>query len=230
MNEKSIWELLEIEPTNDKQKIRKAYAQQTKSHHLEEDPQAFGELNRAYQQALQYAKAVEGKADEGSGEGRGTAESRTDLNGEKCGADQEVAESRTDLNGEESDADREVEGSCADLAEKSGVQDREKGIEKTEKSLLEKLAQAEQKAIEQSREKGALGRLIALLEDEKNAKKAEVFRNYFLSEDFLNEQFDDKFGKGLMQFVEEKYFNAQGIEWQSLPRPLIIELAIAYGL
>ena len=176
MNEKSIWELLEIEPTNDKQKIRKAYAQQTKSHHLEEDPQAFGELNRAYQQALQYAKAVEGKADEGSGEGRGTAESRTDLNGEKCGADQEVAESRTDLNGEESDADREVEGSCADLAEKSGVQDREKGIEKTEKSLLEKLAQAEQKAIEQSREKGALGRLIALLEDEKNAKKAEVFR------------------------------------------------------
>ena len=28
MNEKSIWELLEIEPTNDKQKIRKAYAQQ----------------------------------------------------------------------------------------------------------------------------------------------------------------------------------------------------------
>ena len=186
MNEKSIWELLEIEPTNDKQKIRKAYAQQTKSHHLEEDPQAFGELNRAYQQALQYAKAVEGKADEGSGEGRGTEESRTDLNGEKCGADQEVAESRTDLNREESDADQEVEGSCADLAEKSGVQDREKGIEKTEKSLLEKLAQAEQKAIEQSREKGALGRLIALLEDEKNAKKAEVFRNYFLSEDFLN--------------------------------------------
>ena len=108
MNEKSIWELLEIEPTNDKQKIRKAYAQQTKSHHLEEDPQAFGELNRAYQQALQYAKAVEGKADEGSGEGRGTAESRTDLNGEESDADQEVAESRTDLNGEESDADREV--------------------------------------------------------------------------------------------------------------------------
>ncbi len=34
MNEKSIWELLEIELTNDKQKIRIAYAQKTKSHHL----------------------------------------------------------------------------------------------------------------------------------------------------------------------------------------------------
>lgn len=228
MNEKSIWELLEIEPTYDKQKIRKAYAQQAKSHHLEEDPQAFGALNRAYQQALQYAKAVERKADGGS---------------------------RTDLNSEESGADREVKGSCAEQAEKSGVQDKEKGIEKTEKSLLEKLAQAEQKAIKQSREKGALGQLIALLEDEKNAKKAEVWKNYFLSEDFLNEQFDDKFGKGLMQFVEEKYFKPQGIElqdaglqdiesqmiglqdkkWQDLeiqflPRPLIIELAIAYGL
>ena len=244
MNEKSIWELLEIEPTYDKQKIRKAYAQQAKSHHLEEDPQAFGELNRAYQQALQYAKAVEGRADGGrktervdeeSGAGQADEESRTDLNGEKCDADQEVEGNRTDLNNKESDADR---------AEKSGVQDKEKGIEKgkekTEKSLLEKLAQAEQKAIEQSREKGALGKLIALLEDEKNAKKAEVFRNYFLSEDFLNEQFDDKFGKGLMQFVEEKYLNSQGIELQdaglqdiglqSLPRPLIIELAIAYGL
>lgn len=208
MNEKNIWELLEIEPTYDKQKIRKAYAQQAKSHHLEEDPQAFGELNRAYQQALQYAKAVEGRADGGR------------------------------------KTERADEESGADLAEKSGVQDKEKGIEKgkekTEKSLLEKLAQAEQKAIEQSREKGALGKLIALLEDEKNAKKAEVFRNYFLSEEFLNEQFDDKFGKGLMQFVEEKYLNSQGIELQDaglqdsglqfLPRPLIIELAIAYGL
>ena len=99
MNEKSIWELLEIEPTYDKQKIRKAYAQQAKSHHLEEDPQAFGELNRAYQQALQYAKAVEGRtdggrkterADEESGAGRGTEESS---------AGQADEESRTDLNG-----------------------------------------------------------------------------------------------------------------------------------
>lgn len=239
MNEKNIWELLEIEPTDDKQKIRKAYAQQAKSHHLEEDPHAFGELNRAYQQALQYAKTVERKAEGGSETERADEESRTDLNSEERGAD------------------REVKGSCAEM---SGVQDKEKGIEKTEKPLLEKLAQAEQNAIKQSREKGALGRLTALLEDEKNAKKAEVWRNYFLSEDFLNEQFDDKFGKGLMQFVEEKYLKPQGIELQGielqdvglqdiesqiiglqdkkmqdvevqfLPRPLIIELAIAYGL
>ncbi|MCI9592878.1 MAG: J domain-containing protein [Lachnospiraceae bacterium] len=213
MNEKSIWELLEIEPTYDKQKIRKAYAQQAKIYHLEEAPQAFAELNRAYQQALQYAKAIEGS-------GAGQAEKSGNL-------------------------DKEIE---IEQPEKEVFFHPE--IKQPENSLLEKLAQAEQKAIEQSRKKGALGRLIGLLEDEKNAKKAEVWRDYFLSEDFLNEQFDDKFGRGLVQFLEEKYFNLQdtglqdiglqeielneielqNIKIQSLPRPFVIELAVAYGL
>lgn len=49
------WKILGIEPTNDKRKIRSAYAAGSRECHLEENPEEFARLNQAYQEALEYA-------------------------------------------------------------------------------------------------------------------------------------------------------------------------------
>lgn len=49
----NIWSILNILPTNDPKLIRKAYAEQLKKMHPEEDPEGFANLRAAYEQALQ---------------------------------------------------------------------------------------------------------------------------------------------------------------------------------
>ena len=56
---KSMWEWLEIEPTTDVQTIRKAYSQQAKKYHPEENPEEFKQVRDAYKKALSYAKSDE---------------------------------------------------------------------------------------------------------------------------------------------------------------------------
>lgn len=53
---KSIWEILELDATTDRKKIKQAYAKKAALFHPEEHPEAFMELHHAYQQALAYAK------------------------------------------------------------------------------------------------------------------------------------------------------------------------------
>lgn len=50
-----IWDILQIEPTSSKRKIRKAYAAQAKKWHPEEYPDEFAKLQEAYQLALNNA-------------------------------------------------------------------------------------------------------------------------------------------------------------------------------
>ena len=52
----SIWEILGIEPTNDKAAIRHAYAEKTRTCHPEENPEGFDTLHKAFLQAMQYAR------------------------------------------------------------------------------------------------------------------------------------------------------------------------------
>lgn len=49
---KNSWHILNIAPTADKKVIRKAYAEQLKQKHPEEDPKGFQELREAYEDAL----------------------------------------------------------------------------------------------------------------------------------------------------------------------------------
>lgn len=194
MNKKSIWEILEIKPTREKREIRKAYAAQAKKHHLEEDPNAFAELNQAYQQALCYADR---------------SEEPEEKSGQNVTGDLE-SENRQNVAGDlESEEDRNAAGEA-------------------KASLLSRLEQAEKEAIGKSRKEGALYRLTALFEDQKRRKKQDCWREYFLSETFLSEQFDEGFGRGLAQYLEE--CNPTEERLGELPRPFILELAIAYAL
>lgn len=52
----TAWETLEIEPTDDLTKIKKAYAKGLKIHHPEEDPEGYQLLREAYDSAIKQAK------------------------------------------------------------------------------------------------------------------------------------------------------------------------------
>ncbi len=51
-----IWDILEIEKTEDLDAIKKAYAKKLAENHPEENPQKFQEIQHAYQAAVTYAK------------------------------------------------------------------------------------------------------------------------------------------------------------------------------
>lgn len=203
MNNENLWEILGIQPTQDKREIRRAYALQVKTHHLEEDPQAFMELNQAYQQALQYASSCAEPAEKPFADDRQTENSPVDFNPKTS-----------------SDDMAEIEQSL--LIQLGETEEPGKAEKEGEPSLLSRLAQAEEERIQESRKQGALHDLFTLMEDPNAGKKAECWKQYFLSEAFLGEQLDENFGRGLVQYLE----NAPTLP----PRPFIVELAIAYGL
>ncbi|WP_216675395.1 J domain-containing protein [Brevibacillus sp. HB1.3] len=51
-----VWEVLEIEPTEDIPSIKKAYSQKLKVHHPEDDPEGYQRLREAYDYAMKVAK------------------------------------------------------------------------------------------------------------------------------------------------------------------------------
>ncbi len=51
----TFWDILGIEPTEDKAIIKRAYAKKVKKANPEDDPDAFQELRQAYEQAIEYA-------------------------------------------------------------------------------------------------------------------------------------------------------------------------------
>lgn len=53
IGDKTCWQILEIEPTEDKRKIKKAYAGLLKKYHPEEYPEEFKQIEAAYKEALQ---------------------------------------------------------------------------------------------------------------------------------------------------------------------------------
>ena len=51
-----FWSILGLEPTKEVSAIRRAYAQQSRTCHPEEDPEGFLRLREAYQATLAYAE------------------------------------------------------------------------------------------------------------------------------------------------------------------------------
>lgn len=55
----NCWDVLGIEPTQDKKEIKKAYARLLKQYHPEENPEEFKQIQTAYQQCLHPDQEVE---------------------------------------------------------------------------------------------------------------------------------------------------------------------------
>lgn len=60
MNSARAWQILKIEPTSSKREIRKAYAEQAKTCHPEEQPEQFALLQEAYQLVLKLQEQEDG--------------------------------------------------------------------------------------------------------------------------------------------------------------------------
>jgi tetratricopeptide (TPR) repeat protein len=55
----NVWDILGIQPTGEIAAIKKAYAEQLKKHHPEDDPAGFQQLREAYELALKIAKRMQ---------------------------------------------------------------------------------------------------------------------------------------------------------------------------
>ena len=73
---------------------------------------------------------------------------------------------------------------------------------------------------------GALHEFIALFTNPKQAKNADAWRRFFLSETFLGEQYAEGFARGLYAYLMEQ----EACPHDNLPMALLQELAIAYAL
>ena len=159
------------------------------------------ELNQAYRQALSLARTAEA---DGSGENRigRSGENRISRSGEE------------DRNSNHTEFTQLYTGT-------GNEKDKEESA-----SLLERLADARQKAIQQSMETGALHDFITLFTNPKQAKAADTWKRFFLSEAFLREQYTEDFARGLYTYLMEQQLHP----CDNLPAGLLQELAIAYAL
>ena len=61
LNFDEAFKILEIEPTDDKKKIKVAYSKMLKKYHPEDFPEMFMRINEAYEIALEYSEEEENK-------------------------------------------------------------------------------------------------------------------------------------------------------------------------
>ncbi len=198
-----IWEVLAIAPTSDKRAIRTAYSVLAKQCHPEEDPQGFKLLHEAYQEAMAYAVKVT---------------NTTDFSGDKIG------ETTADVQRNEQRENSNWDNFTKSQSNNSEIRDREQTP-----SLLDRLAQAREKEIAKSMHSGALMKFSAILNDPKKFRKAEAWKAFFLSEDFLKEQYKESFADGMMQILEG-FRTEDNYNLVQMPSGFLMELAIAYAL
>ncbi len=226
---KDIWRILGTEPTNDKKQIRKAFAAQSRLHHPEEEPEYFAELNQAYKAALEYAAggagavSMGGFQDKEGGTGAGSLGAKIDSsnNEDSMVNNRFVKETQEEESGSGGETAEEI---VEETAGEIGGEAAEGTAEETS-SLLKLLEEAEERAIEESRQKGALRDFIALFENPKQAKQADTWKRFFLSEAFLGEQYSEEFGKGFLGYLSRQTL----YPYDNLPMGLLQELAIAYA-
>lgn len=91
------------------------------------------------------------------------------------------------------------------------------------------LQQEKERCSGEGAESLAMRRLKVIFENEKDLKKADVWKEFFLSQEFLREQYSEDFVNGMIQYLSD--WQKQGDGWElCLPAGFLTELAIAYAL
>lgn len=96
-------------------------------------------------------------------------------------------------------------------------------------SLLDRLAQAEEEEILKSARSGALMLFSVILNDPKKFRRGEAWKAFFLSEDFLREQYQESFADGMFRILES-FHTEDNYNLVQMPSGFLMELAIAYAL
>lgn len=206
----NFWEILGISPTENKKEIRAAYAAKTKQYHPEENPEEFAMLNNAYKAALNYIS--------NKNKGIETIEIKDDI---------DINQNVTNIVIEDIDTikhDTDIVNNI-DADSSTSLLSRLQDFEKQEiKENLEK--------IKKSKEKGALKKFIYIFEQAKETGKfprADVWKEFFLSDEFLNEQYTYVFANGIINYLTDWNMDGNYNIFQ-LPDSFLVELAIAFAL
>ncbi len=221
-----IWSILEIKATDDKKAIRKAFAAQSRLHHPEEEPEYFAALNQAYKAALDYAAGGENAAvptDNSADDSRSALDKNSTF--VPVGFNGKTGKEKKEILPEKEQGKAEDQIQNNDETNETPEENEDKKQDEGTLSLLDRLDQAAEQAVKRSRETGALRDFIALFENPKQAKQADTWKRFFLSEAFLQEQFSEEFAKGLLAYLAEQTL----CPGDNLPRYLLQELAVAYA-
>ena len=216
MDWNEVWETLKLAPTKDKNTIRRAYAALSKECHMEDNPELFSKINEAYRMAMENNKISHS----------------TELEQETI---QELKQKQEKGQGLKKEREEELKQEPKEELKEELKQEPKEELEQelkqeskqeAEHSLLAMLEEKEAEELQKTFSEGALSKLFDILNDSQRCNSASHWKEYFLSKLFLDEQFDENFGKGLMECLQEA---PDGLIY-NLPKNFILELVIAYGL
>ena len=206
------WKVLGIAPTGDKKAIRAAYSAMTRQCHPEEDPEGFKQLHEAYQAAMAYASSSAGRAE------------RREEMPEGPGKEERADKPENAQNGGTASAEKNT-------PESQAINEDTKGEETAEHapSLLDRLDRAKEEELSHSLCSGALKQFSAVLNDPKRFRRADAWKAFFLSEDFLKEQYQESFADGMLRILED-FHTEDNYDMVHMAGSFLTELAIAYAL
>lgn len=185
----TMWEILGIKEGASVGEIRAAYANRTQTCHPEEKPEEFAKLQKAYKDALKYAKQKEQKHNGQRNSGQ-LADGQPDKAAPQTG--------QKTMPSEQSQATP-----LMDL------------LENTEK--IEREAKSNTPAMQQFK---------AIFNDEQKRQNRMEWRTFFISEVFLDEQYEESFVHAMHAFLRQQDI----VPYTKLPDGLVVELAIVYVL
>lgn len=201
------------------------------------------------------SEAAEGKAGAGHAEavrGKTRAGNVEVSEGNEGVGDEKAARGRTDAGNEEAAEDNEDAGHAEAAEGKAGAGNAEAAEGKAgagnaeasegnvgagdaesandsvfnmQHKLTDRLQSAETRRIQESLQSGSLKDFVTLFENTKRNRQADTWKQYFLTESFLSEQFSEEYGKGLLEYLK----NQDIVPYDNLPMGLLQELAIAYA-
>ncbi len=91
--------------------------------------------------------------------------------------------------------------------------------------MMDRIEEAERQAYRESFHTPAMERFCAIFEDEKKRESHGIWKEYFLSDEFLKEQFEPTFFKALCDYLMEQTL----VEISAFPPNLLVWLAMVYA-
>ncbi len=229
----SDWEILGIEPTDDKNAVRKAYAEKSKMYHPETHPEEFKKLYNAYKAVSARLKAAE----------------RLKVHKQETEVSEvviPVAEHKEEPNnqpGSEKIVLKPVPAKNPQMPNVAIEEDKKQAEKKaTEKKAVTKELTAKDREqyasfvedLEQAAKNNKQNKLndaeLNLFEDMlDNQYYQEEWRKFFLRPAFLEQQYDPEYIHALAERIEKKLKEKVGSRGGRIPQFAMIYMIIAYG-
>lgn len=216
----NVWEILGIEPTDDKRAVRRAYAEKSKLYHPETHPEEFQKLHNAYKAI---SAGLKTSVEVSEPENRQVLKEVSEPEKRQVPKDRPLPEERT------------VEIPVKKWMEENALHTEQKAASKTAQSKEAKeqyaalVAGIEQEAKTKKLQKLDYEELKQFEDMLDNQYYPEEWRKFFLRPAFLKRQYDVDYINALAKRIDEKLQQTVRREGGRIPQYALIYLIIAYG-